>query len=82
MRHKGYRCYAQERVLGSLSGPRQLANGNCNKGKYNCYCKKIDCGARNNVKTQVMALLSENEISQDQADRFITNLDLNHSNCV
>ncbi len=81
MSHKGYRCYAKSRVAGSLSGPRQLANGDCNR-RNNCSCKKINCGARNNVKTQVLALLSENEITQDQADRFITNLDLNHSNCV
>ena len=81
MTHKGYSCYAIRRVAGSLSGPRQLANGNCNKD-YTCACKKINCGARNNVKTQVLALLSENEITQDQADRFITNLDLNHSNCM
>ena len=81
MNHKGYRCYAKSRAAGSLSGPRQLANGNCNR-RNNCLCQKINCGARNNVKTQVMALLSENQITEDQADRFITNLDLNHSTCV
>ena len=80
MAHKGYRCYAKSRVAGSLSGPRHLANGDCTR--RTCSCKKIDCGARNNVKTQVLDLLSENQITQDQADRFITNLDLNHSNCM
>ena len=81
MAHYGYKYYSKGRIEGSLEGPKEIAHKNkCSKNKN---CSGIDCGARNNVKNQVMALLSENKITQDQADRFISNLVLeNHPNCV
>lgn len=81
MSHEGYRCYTKRNIPGSLSGPKELAHtDSCNKS---CSCTGLNCGARNNVKTQVLTLSSENQITQDQADRFITNLRLeNHPNCV
>lgn len=81
MSHEGYRCYTKREIPGSLSGPKELAHtDSCNKS---CSCKGLTCGARNNVKTQVLALLSENQITQYQADRFITNLRLDdHPKCV
>lgn len=85
--HTGYKCYSTKRVDGSLSGPREMEHKTscttCNFCKDRCGCKGVNCGVRNDVKNQVMALLSENKITQDQADRFISNLVLeNHPNCV